>query len=73
MDSGDVAATAVPTEPATGATVTGMVLSHGGIPAGSGIAKEGLWVGGDGEDLRITCESPTSGKITVLTRHYLNT
>ncbi len=66
-------ATAVPTEPASGATVDGMVISHGGIAAGSGEIDPATKVGGDGEELRITNAVPTGGKITVMVDYYIST
>lgn len=67
-------ATTVPTEPADGATVDGLVLSHPGIAPGSGVVEGNgggiLGVGADGEDLRITSEVPTSGKLRVLVSYY---
>jgi hypothetical protein len=57
--------------PAQGATnadgVAKVVLSHPGIPAGSGIVKGNgagiVGIGGDGEELRITCTTPTTSMI----------
>lgn len=47
--------------------VTKVVLSHPGIPAGSGITKGNgagiIGIGGDGEELRITCTTPTTSLI----------
>lgn len=63
----------VPTEPASGATVDGIVLSHGGVAPGSGVLRKGVKVGGDGEELRITNAVPTAGKITVLVDFYIST
>lgn len=64
----------VPTEPADGASVAGMVLSHPGIAAGSGVVRGSgagiLAIGADDEDLRITSEVPTSGKLRVLVSSY---
>lgn len=58
----------VPSQGATNAdAVTKMVLSHPGIPAGSGIVKGNgsgiVGIGGDGEELRITCTTPTTSMI----------
>lgn len=55
-------------------TTSGVVLSHPGIAPGSGV-REGsgsgiLGIGGDGEDLRITCEAPTDGSIDVVVSYY---
>lgn len=55
-------------------TTTGVVLTHPGIAPGSGIVRGNgggiLGVGGDGEDIRITCDVPTSGSIRVLVTYY---
>lgn len=55
-------------------TGVGVVLSHPGIAAGSGVVEGNgagvLGVGADGEDLRITSEVPTGGSIDVVTTHY---
>lgn len=55
----------VPTEPADGAGVDGVVLAHPGIAAGSGVVVGNgsgiIGIGGDGAELRITSEVPTSG------------
>lgn len=55
-------------------TTTGVVLSHPGIAAGSGVVEGTgagmLGVGADGEDLRITSEVPTSGSIDVVVSYY---
>ena len=65
----------VPTEPADGASVNGVVLSHPGIAAGSGVVLGSgagiLAVGADDEDLRITNEVPTTGSIKVVVTHYI--
>ncbi len=59
---------------ATTPTTTGVVLSHPGIAAGSGIVEGNgsgiLGVGADGEDLRITSEVPTTGSIDVVVSYY---
>lgn len=55
-------------------TTTGVVLTHPGIAAGSGVVEGNgsgmLGVGADNEDLRITSEVPTSGSIDVLVTYY---
>ncbi len=67
-------ATAVPTEPTTGNSATDVVLSHPGIAAGSGVVRGSgagiVATGGDGEELRITCDAPTDGQLTVLVSYY---
>ena len=56
-------------------TGAGVVLSHPGIAAGSGIVEGNgsgmLGVGADGEDLRLTSEVPTGGSIAVVTSYYI--
>lgn len=53
---------------------TGVLLSHPGIAAGTGVVEGNgsgmLGVGADGEDLRITSEVPTSGSIDVVVSYY---
>lgn len=53
---------------------TGVVLSHPGIAAGSGVVEGNgsgmLGVGADGEDVRITSEVPTGGSIDVMLSYY---
>jgi len=55
-------------------TTTGVVLSHPGVAAGSGvISGDGsgiLGIGADGEDLRITSEIPTTGSVRVVVSYY---
>jgi len=55
-------------------TTTGVVLTHPGIAAGSGVARGNgsgiLGVGADGEDLRITSEVPTTGSLRILVSYY---
>ena len=69
-------ATTVPAEPATGGSVLGMVQSHPGLAAGSGIVEGdgsgAIAVGGDGEEMRITCDAPTTGQITVVVSYYIS-
>lgn len=66
-------ATVVPTEPASGASVDGMVISHGGIAPGSGEIDQATKVGDDGAGLKITNTVPTGGKITVLVDYFVST
>jgi len=67
-------AASVPAEPTTGNSVVGVVLSHPGIAAGSGVIRGSgsgvLAVGAAGEELRITCASPT-GQLTVIVTYWL--
>ena len=55
-------------------TTTGVVLTHPGVAAGSGISRgDGsgiIGVGADGEDLRITSEVPTTGSIRILVSYF---
>jgi hypothetical protein len=55
-------------------TTTGVVLTHPGIAPGSGVVLGNgagmLGVGADGEDLRVTCEVPTTGSIRVLVTYF---
>lgn len=64
----------VPTDPADGASVDGMVLSHPGIKPGSGMVKGSgagiIAMGGDNEDLRITNTEPTDGELKVCVSYY---
>jgi len=60
--------TTVPAQGATNADAVGkVILSHPGIPAGSGMVKGNgagiVGIGGDGEELRITCSTPTTSMI----------
>jgi len=54
-------------------TTTGVVSTHPGVAAGSGLVEGNgagmLGVGGDAEDLRITCEDP-GGAIRVVVTYY---
>lgn len=55
-------------------TTTGVVLTHPGIAAGSGVGRgDGgavIGIGADGEDLRITSEVSTSGALRVLVSYF---
>jgi hypothetical protein len=59
---------------ASSAGVTGMVLTHPGLAAGSGIVEGNgsgiIGRGADGEDLRLTSDVPTSGSLRVLVTYY---
>lgn len=54
--------------------VTGIVLSHPGIAAGSGIVEGTgtgiIGIGADGEDLRITCDDPVGGSLRIVVTYY---
>lgn len=56
------------------ADAAGIILSHPGIAAGSGIVIGNgggmIGVGGDGEDLRITCEDPAGGNLDIVVGYY---
>ena len=69
--------TVVPAEPTTGNTADGIVISHPGIAAGSGVVRGNgsgvVAVGGDANELRITNAVPTGGKITVVVSYYIST
>lgn len=57
-------------------TTTGVILSHPGVAAGSGIIKSttpAIGEGADGEDLRITASVPTNGSGRVVISYYLVT
>lgn len=55
-------------------TTTGVLLSHPGLFAGSGLIKGNgggiLGIGGAGEDLRITASVPTTGSMRVIVTAY---
>ena len=55
-------------------TTTGVVSSHPGLAAGSGLViGDGsgiIGIGADNEDLRITSEVPTTGAIRVVVKYY---
>lgn len=55
-------------------TTTGVVSSHPGLVAGSGVVKGSgagiIGIGADGEDLRITSEVPTTGSLRVVVTYY---
>lgn len=56
------------------ADAAGIVTSHPGIAAGSGIvAGNGggiIGVGADNEDLRLTCEDPVTGAVDIIVTYY---
>jgi len=63
------------TLPATGTGVAGIVSSHPGLAAGSGQTEGNgggiLAIGADGEDLRFTCDVPTTGAIRVVVSGFI--
>lgn len=54
--------------------VNGIVFSHPGMASGSGMVKGNgsgtIGIGADGEELRITCDTPTSGELRVLVTYF---
>ena len=59
---------------ATSSGVVGIVLSHGDIVPG-GQVREGdgsgiVGIGGDGEELRMTCDDPAGGDLRVIIKYY---
>lgn len=56
-------------------TTTGVLLSHPGLAAGSGVVEGNgsgmLGVGADGEDLRVTSEVPTTGSLDIVVTYYV--
>jgi hypothetical protein len=70
-------ATTVPTEPATGAGVNGVVLSHPGLVGGSGVergnAGQPIAIGGAGEELRCDISTITGGQINIIITYYVTT
>jgi hypothetical protein len=68
-------ATTVPSQGSTNAdAVAKVVLSHPGVAPGSGVVKGSgagiVGIGGDGEELRITCSAPTGGSLIVVVDWY---
>lgn len=65
-------ASVIPADSSTG--VNGVLLDHPGIAAGSGVALGNgggiLGVGGDGEELRLTCEDPVGGSIAITFSYF---
>lgn len=65
-------ATTIPADSSTGAN--GIVLDHKGIYPGGGVALGNgggiIGIGGDGEELRLTCEAPTGGGISVTINYF---
>jgi hypothetical protein len=64
----------IPTEPSSGATVAGMVLTHGAIAPGSGVVLGNgagiVAVGGDDEDLILAHGVSTSGDVRLRVSYY---
>jgi hypothetical protein len=65
-------ATTIPADSSTGAN--GILLDHKGIAAGSGMVLGNgsglLGIGADGEELRLTCEDPVGGGLSVTFSYY---
>lgn len=65
-------ASTIPGDSSTGAN--GIILDHKGISAGSGviIGNGGgiIGIGASGEELRLTCEAPTGGGLSVTFTYY---
>lgn len=66
-------ATTIPADSTTGAN--GVILDHDGIAPGSGIVVGNgsglLGIGADGEELRLTCEDPVGGSLSVVFSYFL--
>jgi hypothetical protein len=49
-------------------------MSHSGIPAGGGVVIGNgagiVGVGGDGEELRVTCEDPAGGNLDITVGYF---
>jgi hypothetical protein len=52
----------------------GVIMSHSGIAPGSGVVVGNgsgiIGVGGDGEELRVTCEDPTGGNLDITVGYF---
>jgi hypothetical protein len=52
----------------------GVIMSHSGIPAGGGVVIGNgagiVGVGGDGEELRVTCEDPAGGNLDITVGYF---
>lgn len=66
-------ATTLPADSTSGAAA--VLVDHDGVPPGGGFTVgDGsgiLGIGGDGEELRLTCDSPTGGSVIVTVSYYL--
>lgn len=67
-------AASIPADTATATGSAGILVDHEGVPPGGGFTiGDGsgiLGVGADGEELRFTCDSPTSGHVIVSGSYY---
>lgn len=63
--------TTMPTDPSDGGNVDGIILSHNGVKAGSGIIKrfDPYAIGAAGEEILIANTTPTPGKLKVIIGH----
>lgn len=65
-------ATTIPADSTTGAN--GVLLDHPGIAPGSGLVLGNgggiLGIGGDGEELRLTCADPVGGNVAITFSYY---
>lgn len=65
-------ATTIPADSTTGAD--GVLFDHDGIPPGSGaVIGSGagvIGIGADGEELRLTCEDPVGGAVSITFSYY---
>jgi len=52
----------------------GLVMSHSGIAAGSGVVEGNggaiIGAGASNEDLRVTCEDPTGGNLDIIVTYF---
>lgn len=68
------ASATLPSLPGTGGT-DAFILAHPNIAPGSGVVDGNgagiLGIGGDGEDLRYTCDDPVGGEIWIIVSYYL--
>lgn len=62
----------IPADSATGAT--GILLDHKGVPGGGGVVLGNgagiVGIGGDDQELRLTCEDPINGGLSVTVTYY---
>lgn len=65
-------ASTLPADSATGAN--GILIDHKGVPGGGGVVLGNggaiIGVGGDGEELRLTCEDPINGGLSVTVTYF---
>jgi hypothetical protein len=67
-------ATSIPADTTTATGSSGILVDHEGIPPGGGFVEGTgggiLGIGADGEELRFTCDAPTSGHVIVSGSYY---